>query len=109
MRKILDIIKAVYLYIQPYLKNKYLVAIVLFIAWIIFFDQNNMLERIKLARDVNKLSKDMEYYQQQIKSDSARLIELKTSPGNLEKFAREQYLMKKDNEEIFIIVEEEDN
>lgn len=109
MKKLLEILKAAYSYIQPYLKNKYLVALVLFLTWVIFFDQNNMLERIKLVRDVNKLSKDKEYYQHQIKSDSARLIELKTSPGNLEKFAREQYLMKKDNEDIYIIMEEKEN
>ncbi|MGC9343398.1 MAG: FtsB family cell division protein, partial [Bacteroidales bacterium] len=69
---------------------------------------NNLLDRYKLVREVNQLEKNVEYYQERIQIDSARLIELKTSPENLEKFAREQFLMKKDNEDIFVIVEEED-
>lgn len=73
-----------------------------------FFDQNNLIDRYDLIREVNQLEKDHEYYLERIHSDSARLIELKTSPENLEKFAREQYLMKKDDEDIFVIVEEED-
>ena len=75
--------------------------------WVLFFDQNNLLDRYKLVREVNQLEKDHRYYLQSIQSDSARLMELKTSPENLEKFAREQFLMKKDKEDIFIIVEED--
>ena len=93
--------------IQPYLGNKYLVTIVLFVLWVMFFDRNNLMDRYKLIREVNQLQQDKIYYHDRIREDSARLKELKTSPENLEKFAREQYLMKRDNEDIFIIVEEE--
>jgi cell division protein DivIC len=89
------------------LRNKYLLSIILFGFWLLFFDQNNLMDRYKLIREVNQLEKDLNYYVERIQSDSARLNELRTSPENLEKFAREQYLMKKDNEDIFIIVEEE--
>jgi len=92
--------------LSRFLKNKFLVTLVLFFAWILIFDQNNLFERIKLMREVNLLEEDRDYYIDRIVIDSARLIELKTSPDNLEKFAREQYLMKKKNEEIFVIVEE---
>ena len=88
------------------LKNKYLVAVFLFFGWILIFDQNNLIERLKLIREVNQLEDDRSYYFDRIQLDSARLVELKTSPENLEKFAREQYLMKKVNEEIFVIIEE---
>lgn len=97
-----------YEYILPYIRNKYLVATAFVFLWVLFFDQNNLLDRYKLVREVNQLEKDRDYYIERINIDSARLIELKTSPGNLEKFAREQFLMKKDNEDIFIIVEEDD-
>ena len=92
-------------YFISIVKNKYLVAISLFVIWLVFFDNNSLINRYKLVNEVNQLQKDKIYYQQRIRSDSARLNELMTSPENLEKFAREQYLMKKDNEDIFIIVE----
>lgn len=57
-----------------------------------------------MIRDVHQLKSDCEYYREKIVNDSARLVELKSSPEMLEKYAREQYLMKKDNEEIFVIV-----
>ena len=58
-----------------------------------------------MIREVRQLKKDCEYYKKRIISDSIKLDELKTSPGMLEKFAREEYLMKKDDEDIFIFVE----
>lgn len=57
--------------------------------------------------ELNKLEEEKEFYQDEIKQIRADLKELKTNPKTLEKFAREKYLMKKDNEELFVIVEEE--
>ncbi len=54
---------------------------------------------------LHQLEKDKIYFTNKIKEDSTKLHELKTDSKNLEKFAREQYLMKKDNEDIFIIVD----
>lgn len=88
------------------LRNKYILASVLFIIWVGFFDQNNLFERFQNLQELKKLNADKEYYQKKIAEDSERLNELKTNKENLEKFAREQYLMKKDNEDVFIIVDE---
>jgi len=88
-------------------RNKYLVTILLFALWVSFFDRNNLVDRYRLVREVHQLEQDKDYYIERIREDSSRLNELRTSPENLEKFAREQYLMKKDNEDIFVIVEEE--
>jgi cell division protein FtsB len=101
-------LKKYYEIISPYIRNKYLVSTAFVFLWVLFFDQNNLLDRYKLIREVNQLEKEHEYYKERIHLDSTRLIELKTSPENLEKFAREQFLMKKDNEDIFVIVEEGD-
>lgn len=60
---------------------------------------------MKDLRNLKQLEKDRVYYLEQIKTDSARLQELRTNDKNLEKFAREQYLMKKDNEDIFIVID----
>lgn len=64
-----------------------------------------MVDRIQNMGQLHQLEKDKIYYINKIKEDSSKLYELKTDSKNLEKFAREQYLMKKDNEDIFIIVD----
>jgi cell division protein DivIC len=69
------------------------------------FDQNNLNERRKNNRDYNQLLREQQYFQKKIEENRKRIQELKTNNDNLEKFAREQYLMKKDNEDIFIIVD----
>ena len=88
------------------LKNKYLIAFALFALWVLFFDQNNLIERYQMFREKKQLENDREYYVKEKEEAANRLRELKTNNDNLEKFAREQYLMKKGDEDVFIIVEE---
>lgn len=87
------------------LKNKYVVAGIIFLLWLLFFDQNNILNRISDYRYLNRMKEQREYYAKKIENDAQRTIELMTDDDNLEKFAREQYLMKKPNEEVFVIIE----
>jgi cell division protein FtsB len=89
------------------MKNRYFIAAAIFVVWIAFFDQNNLITQIQYRMELNKLEEEREFYQEEIKQIRADLKELKTNPKTLEKFAREKYLMKKDDEEIFVIVEEE--
>jgi cell division protein FtsB len=93
----------------PYLKNKYIIAILAFVLWLLFFDQNNWINQIKYKMDLKKLEKDKAFYKEGIKKAEKEFKEIKTNPKTLEKFAREQYLMKKSNEEVFVIVEEGEN
>ena len=88
-----------------FLKNKFILTIVVFIVWIVLFDSNNILDRLKDLSNLKELRREKAYYIEEIKSDSIKLNELKTNVKNLEKFAREQYLMKRDNEDIFIVLE----
>ena len=74
----------------------------------LFFDQYNAVDRIKMSSEINQLEEDREYYLEQIQKDSARLSELTTNKENLEKYAREQFLMKKPNEDVFVVIEEKD-
>ena len=90
----------------PLLKNKYTLVILFFIVWILFFDNNNLVDRYRNMKQLNKLKKEKYYYEEKIKADRQRTRELMTDDDNLEKFAREQYLMKKPNEDIFLIVED---
>jgi len=92
--------------IKPYIKNKYVIASSIFLIWILFFDNNSIISRSDLKQKYKQLIKSKEYYQSKIKTDSKKLNELKTNNKNLEKFAREQYFMKKPNEDIFIINED---
>jgi len=92
----------------PILRNKYFISLVLFLVWLLFFDHNNLVDRVKDLNHLHQLQKDKTYYKMRIEKDSKRLNLLKTNDKNLEEFAREEYLMKKDNEDIFIIVEEEE-
>lgn len=70
----------------------------------IVFDKNNIILQVELARKLHKLKGDKTYYTEQIKKDETDTRELLTNPENLEKFAREKYLMKRDSEDIFLII-----
>jgi len=90
--------------IPPVLRNKYLLASLLFVLWILFFDSNNLIARYRELRNLNKLRADMEYYRNRIEEDNRKLHELRMDSRNLEKYAREQYRMKKADEDLYIIV-----
>lgn len=86
--------------------NKYTFVGLLFLLWIAFFDKNSFVEKAQLRHKITTLTKEEEYYQKKIEEDNRKMKELLSNRDNLEKFAREQYLMKNSNEDIFIIVDE---
>jgi len=90
------------------LQNKYLILLLLFIFWIVFLDDYNLINQNKMKNNVDNLKEQKEFYISEIKSDSTELSKLKNDSEEQEKFAREKFLMKKDNEDIFIIRESED-
>jgi len=90
--------------VPPFLRNKYLLTIVIFIVWVTLLDSNNLIARYKEMRELHKLKIDREYYLKRIEEDKRKLHELKTDNQNLEKFAREQYRMKKPDEDLYIIL-----
>jgi cell division protein FtsB len=87
-------------------KNKFLLTGAIFFAWIALFDSNSCYDQMRLKQEKSKLETERAYYLVKIKQDSTDWQELMTNNKNLEKFARENYLMKKDNEDVFVIVEE---
>jgi cell division protein FtsB len=86
------------------LRNKYFLVTFGVLVWVLFFDKNDLLSQLDLTRQVNKLSKEKKYFTDEIQNNKKDLEELKTNPKNLEKFARENYLMKKDGEVIYVLV-----
>ena len=87
-------------------RNKYLIMLVGFVIWIIFFDDNNLMQHRQNIRELAMLEAQVDFYKNKINADKRKLFELQTNDANLEKFAREQFLMKKADEDIFVIVEE---
>ena len=88
------------------LKNKYFLVSVAFLVWMIFFDKNDLFSQYQYSRQVTKLKQEKEFYQKETDKVRKDLDELTSNPQKLEKFAREKYLMKKENEDIFVIVHE---
>lgn len=84
-------------------KNKYLIVLLLFSLWIIFIDDYNLITQYKLQKDVDKLEEKKTYYISEISKDSTKLYLLENDKQEQERFAREKFLMKKSNEDIFII------
>ncbi len=90
--------------IPPFLRNKYLLTIIIFVVWLLLLDSNNLISRYKEMKNLRKLKSDREYYVKRIEEDKRKLHELRTDNRNLEKFAREQYRMKKPDEDLYIIL-----
>jgi cell division protein DivIC len=85
------------------LKNKYLLAIVFFAVWLTFFDRYDLITQSEFRNELNDLRTERKYYLQEINKNNEIMNALKNDSIALEKFAREKYLMKKDNEDIFVI------
>lgn len=90
--------------VPPPFRNRYVIAATLFLLWMVFFDSANMLTQFRLVQAVNNLKKDKVFYQDQIKKAEE---EKKTLEEDKETFAREQYYMQKENEEVFILEDPE--
>ena len=74
-----------------------------FIVWLACFDRNDFYSQYTYRQKLQKLKQDESYFLEEIQKNKTDLHDLTTNPKNLEKFAREKYLMKKDNEDLFII------
>ena len=95
-------------YIPAFLKNKFFVAFSAFAVIMLFLDKNDVLTGMARSKELKELQESKAYYTHQIAAQRQQLEALKTNPATLEKFARENYLMKKDNEDLFIVPENYD-
>lgn len=88
------------------LKNKYILTAIAFVVWMVFFDNRDVITtHIKHRGELNRLEASRAYYQSEIDKTRLELELLKSDPRILEKYAREKYRMKKDNEDLFVISE----
>ncbi len=87
-------------------KNKFFLVTVAFVVWMTFFDKNDLLSQYQYHQQVTKLEEERDFYKTETEKVSKDLEELTSNPQQLEKFAREKYLMRKDNEDVFVVVKE---
>ena len=88
------------------MSNKYILVLLLFLVWMFFFDTNNWFIHDELDSDINALEENADFYRGESTKDKKFLEKMKDSTA-MEKFAREQYFLKKDNEDIYIIEHED--
>lgn len=86
-------------------KYRYAIVFGFFLLWMTFFDRNSFIYRISLTGDINELEESIEEHETRIRDLRIQKEDLFGNAQNLEKFAREKYLMKKDGEDIFVIVD----
>lgn len=97
--------KKFYNRIPSFLKNKYSISIIAFILWLSFFDKNDFITQYQYRQQLKSLKAEKQYFSESIETAKKELNELNSSASNREKFAREKYMMKKDDEDLFVFVE----
>lgn len=90
-----------------FLANRYVLVFIFFMVWILFLDNYSYLEHRILDKEINEIENNINYYKTEIKKDSASIKQLKNN-DRVEKYAREKYYMKRENEDIYIIEFEAD-
>lgn len=90
------------------IKNRFAIATLIFLVLLLFVDQYNFRAQYRLLSDLGHLEDEKEFYRKELAKDSLTYYTLFNNKENIEKFARERFMMKKPNEDIFLIVREED-
>jgi cell division protein DivIC len=89
--------------IPSFLGNKFILATVAFIVWMLFFDRNDVFTQAQRRSELNQLKQSKQFFEKQIAENRKFSNDLQFNASAIEKYAREKYLMKRDNEDLFII------
>lgn len=92
--------------VPPFVRNIYFVASMAFVVWMAFLDDNNLLTQYRRYSELSSLLEKKEFYIEKTEKTRQEYAELTTNPATQEKFAREHYWMKRDHEDVFVIVKE---
>lgn len=90
-------------FIPAWLRNKYLLTLIAFVVWMIFFDAKDIITQRERTAELRALQQSKAYFIAEIAREKKALQELKSNPAAIEKLAREKYLMKRDNEDLFLV------
>ena len=89
-----------------YLKNKYVIVLLCMLVYLLFLEETDLFTLGKYKSKVNDLEGQKEYLDEEIVETRQSITELSTDEAALEKFAREQHYMKRDNEDVFVFIDE---
>jgi len=92
--------------VPPALKNRYVVVLIGFLLYISFFDTHDLISQIGIRMELREISEEIEYLEKDTERAKIQIEELTSNQELLEKFAREQYRMKRENEDIFVLLDE---
>ncbi|MFT4522676.1 MAG: cell division protein DivIC [Bacteroidia bacterium] len=90
---------------KPIYKNKYLLIFVAALVWVVFFDSNNLIYQYRLGQEIRDLSNEKDFYLEEIEKLKHQRESLNSDVNSLEKYAREEFLMKKENETLYLLDE----
>ncbi|MFM7645983.1 MAG: FtsB family cell division protein [Sphingomonadales bacterium] len=94
--------------IPSWVKSKYVISLVAFLVVIVFLDKNDLFTQLDRKRELRELQQTKAHYSTQIEAEKKELEQLKNNPATIEKYAREKYLMKRENEDLFLITPKTD-
>ena len=86
----------------PFVANRYFIACLAFVVWMLFFDQRNFFLQRDRADELEKLEQAKSYYEKEISTTEEQLNNLQSNPGAVEKYARERYLLRREGEEVYL-------
>jgi cell division protein FtsB len=86
----------------PFVANRYFIACLAFVIWMLFFDQRNFFLQRDRADELEKLEQAKSYYEKEISTTQEQLNNLQSNPGAVEKYARERYLLRREGEEVYL-------
>ena len=89
--------------IIKFFRNKYIIALSVFIVLMLFVDHNDIFNQFDRKNQLNDLLASKHYYEKQIADTKKNLNDLQNNSAALEKYAREKFLLKRDNEDLFIV------
>ena len=101
-------LKEYYDKLPPILKNKFVLVTLALLIWVAFFDSNNWIKQFRLQSEIDDLEEQKKYYLKEIEKDSIALFDLTNNTETQEKFGREKYLMKKENEDVIVIIKDDE-
>ncbi len=93
---------------KSFFLNKYVITILIFLIIMLFFSHYNLISRWKYDRKINQLETEIDEYKEEIKKNKKKILELKSDNDILERYGREKFYFKKENEDIYIINEDDD-
>lgn len=102
----MNVPQQIYHIIPPILRNKYALTLCLFVLWLLFFDSNTVWSQWQMRQAIQAMQEKITHYHNEVNEVKKSLNDLQNNDASIEQFAREKYLMKRPNEDIFIISKE---